>query len=90
MLQARTKHSILQLFRWEILKEKKAEAIEETLEEVRHSKKMQRLVKLAHTYAIICQIFKNFAAKRERVRQHLMRVNVALRIKRAFSFRLLQ
>lgn len=53
LLEERTKHSILQLHRWELLKEKKAEAIEMTLEELRHSQNMQRMVKLMHTYAII-------------------------------------
>lgn len=37
LLEERTKYSILQMHRWELLKEKKAEAIELTLEEVRFS-----------------------------------------------------
>ena len=60
MLEQKANYRILQMFRWDLIKEKKAEAIEGALEWKRVSLCMRRWVKLMLSHAIIEQIRNNY------------------------------
>ena len=60
MLEQKANYRILQMFRWDLIKEKKAEAIEGALETKRVSLCMRRWAKLMLTYSIILQIKQNY------------------------------